>query len=98
MTSARPLHRLRRTAFTLLELLVVMGILLVLAVLTAFSVGKVTSDAKLANATNTLVAMLGNARAIAIRDNAYVMVSFRIAPDRRARAVPRDPPAVQVVT
>ena len=88
----------RRAAFTLLELLVVMGILLVLAVLTAFSVGKVTSDAKLANATNTLVAMLGNARAIAIRDNAYVMVTFRVAPDRRARSVPRDPPAVQVVT
>jgi len=98
MTSARLHPRLRRTAFTLLELLVVMGILLVLAVLTAFSVGKVTSDAKLANATNTLVAMLGNARAIAIRDNAYVMVTFRVAPDRRARAVPRDPPAVQVVT
>ena len=98
MPAARTVRLPRRAAFTLLELLVVMGILLVLAVLTAFSVGKVTSDAKLANATNTLVAMLGNARAIAIRDNAYVMVTFRVAPDRRARAVPRDPPAVQVVT
>ena len=49
----------RRSAFTLLELLVVMGILLVLATLTAISVGKVTRDAKLANATNTLVAALG---------------------------------------
>jgi prepilin-type N-terminal cleavage/methylation domain-containing protein len=89
--------RLRR-AFTLLELLVVMGILLVLAVLTAISVGKVTRDAKLANATNTVVAALGNARAIAIRDNAYVMVTFRVAPDRRSRAVPRDPQVIQVVT
>ncbi len=87
-----------RRAFTLLELLVVMGILLILATLTAISVGKVTRDAKLANATNTLIASLGNARAIAIRDNAYVMVTFRIAPDRRARALPRDPQVVQVVT
>lgn len=89
----------RRVAgFTLLELLVVMGILLVLATLTAISVGKVTRDAKLANATNTLIASLGNARAIAIRDNTYVLVSFRIAPDRRSRIVPREPQVVQVIT
>ncbi len=86
------------TAFTLLELLVVMGILLILATLTAISVGKVTRDAKLSNATNVLVASLGNARAIAIRDNAYVMVTFRIAPDRRFRTLPREPQVVQVVT
>ncbi len=96
---ARSSHNLRpRAAFTLLELLVVMGILPVLAVLSAVSVGKVTRDAKLANATNTLVAALGNARAIAIRDNAFVMVTFRIAPDRRAKAVPREPQVVQIVT
>ena len=87
-----------RRAFTLLELLVVMGILLVLATLTVVSVGKVTRDAKLANATNTVVAALGTARAIAIRDNAYVMVTFRVAPDRRAKAVPRTPQVIQVVT
>ena len=84
-------------AFTLLELLVVMGILLILAVLTTMSVGKVTRDAKLANATNTIVASLGTARAIAIRDNTFVVVTFRIAPDRRSRALPRDPQTVQVV-
>lgn len=90
--------RRRGVAFTLLELLVVMGILLVLATLTAISVGKVTRDAKLANATNTLIASLGNARAIAIRDNTYVLVSFRIAPDRRSRIMPREPQVVQVIT
>lgn len=88
----------RSAAFTLLELLVVMGILLVLATLTAISVGKVTRDAKLANATNVLVAALGNARAIAIRDNSYVLVSFRIALDRGNRNLPRLPQTVQVVT
>ena len=63
-SSARRLARAR--AFTLLELLVVMGIMMILAVLTAISVGKVTRDAKLANATNGVVASLGAARAIAI--------------------------------
>jgi hypothetical protein len=45
-----------------------------------------------------LIASLGNARAIAIRDNTYVLVSFRIAPDRRSRIVPREPQVVQVIT
>jgi hypothetical protein len=61
-------------------------------------VSKVTRDAKLTSATNTLVAALGNARAIAIRDNTYVMVTFRLAGDSRAVGVPLDPPVVQVVT
>jgi len=92
------IRRLPSRAFTLLELLVVMGILLVLATLTGISVSKVTRDAKLTSATNTLVAALGNARAIAIRDNTYVMVTFRLAGDSRAVGVPLDPPVVQVVT
>jgi hypothetical protein len=75
-----------------------MGIMMILAVLTAISVGKVTRDAKLANATNGVVASLGAARAIAIRDNAYVMVTFRVAPSRQSRAVPREPQVVQIVT
>jgi prepilin-type N-terminal cleavage/methylation domain-containing protein len=92
------IQRLPSRAFTLLELLVVMGILLILATLTGISVSKITRDAKLASATNTLVAALGNARAIAIRDNTYVMVTFRLAGDSRAVGVPLDPPVVQVVT
>ena len=102
MPSARTSSSARRLAparaFTLLELLVVMGIMMILAVLTAISVGKVTRDAKLANATNGVVASLGAARAIAIRDNAYVMVTFRVAPSRQSRAVPREPQVVQIVT
>ena len=95
-SSAQRLAQAR--AFTLLELLVVMGIMMILAVLTAISVGKVTRDAKLANATNGVVAALGTARAIAIRDNAYVLVTFRVAPDRQSRQVPRTPLVIQVIT
>jgi prepilin-type N-terminal cleavage/methylation domain-containing protein len=98
MTRTASHPRAARRAFTLLELLVVMGILLVLATLTVISVGKVTRDAKLANATNTVVSALGTARAIAIRDNAYVMVTFRVAPDRRGRRIPRTPQVIQVIT
>jgi type II secretory pathway pseudopilin PulG len=97
MVSSRPNPRSRSTAFTLLELLVVIGILLILSVVTAISVSKVTRDAKVSSATNTIVASLGTARAIAVRDNAYVMVTFRIASDRRSRALPREPQAVQIV-
>lgn len=99
MTSNRRQPRsMRPSAFTLLELLVVMGILLILAVLTAVSVGKVTRDAKLANATNTIVAALGNARAVAIRDNSFILVTFRIAPDRRSKQLPSDPQVVRIYT
>lgn len=90
-------HR-KVSAFTLLELLVVMGILLILAVLTAISVGPLSRDAKITNATNQIVASLGNARGIAIRDNAYVMVVFRMKRDPRVVAGAREPQQVQVVT
>ena len=87
-----------RRGFTLLELLVVIGILLVLAVLTGIGVSKVTRDARLAGATNTIVSALGAARAVAIRDSAYVMVTFRVASDGRSRSVPSSPQVVEVVT
>jgi prepilin-type N-terminal cleavage/methylation domain-containing protein len=64
-------------AFTLAELLVVIGIIAVLAVLTSVSVQRIAKDARLAAATNAVIAQLGTARAIAIRDNAPVIVTFR---------------------
>jgi prepilin-type N-terminal cleavage/methylation domain-containing protein len=72
-------HRTRPTsrAFTLAELLVVIGIIAVLAVLTSVSVQRIAKDARLAAATNAVIAQLGTARAIAIRDNVPVIVTFR---------------------
>ena len=70
-------HRPSLRAFTLAELLVVIGIIAVLAVLTSVSVQRSAKDARLAGATNAVIAQLGTARAIAIRDNASVIVTFR---------------------
>ena len=69
-----------RRAFTLIELLVVMGVLLLLAVLTTMATGRVGRDVKLRSAVNTLTAVLGEARAAAIRTGNLVLVTSRIAP------------------
>lgn len=95
--NARHLRPRRSAAFTLLELLVVMGILLVLAVLTTVSVGAITRDAKISSATNEIVAALGAARGIAIRDNAFVLVTFRMKRHPRVVDGPYEPQTVQVV-
>ncbi len=98
LNHSRPTATRLATAFTLLELLVVMGILLVLSVLTAVSVGTISRDAKISAATNNVVAALGTARGVAIRDNAYVMVTFRMKRDSRVVNGAREPQIVQVVT
>jgi type II secretory pathway pseudopilin PulG len=90
-------RRARRRSFTLLELLAVIGIVLALSSLTAVSVSAVIRDANRSSATNTVVSVLGIARAVALRDNAYVAVTFRIAADRQTRAIPSDPQVVEVV-
>jgi prepilin-type N-terminal cleavage/methylation domain-containing protein len=63
--------------FTLAELLVVMGLLALLAVLTAFSAKRIAADSRLSSATNAVIGALSNARAYAIQNNTMVMVAFR---------------------
>jgi type II secretory pathway pseudopilin PulG len=91
-----PYRAVRSRAFTLLELLAVIGMLLALTTMTVVGVSSVTRDANVASAVNTVVAVLGEARAVALRDNAYVAVTFRVAPDQRSRAIPSDPQVVEV--
>ena len=67
----------RRCAFTLTELLVVMGVIAVLATLTLVSVRAITDNARLSSATNTVMAALDNARALAMKKNTIVLVVFR---------------------
>jgi prepilin-type N-terminal cleavage/methylation domain-containing protein len=70
------LMRARRCAFTLTELLVVMGVIGTLAVLTLVGVRKISQDAKLALGTNTVVAALNEARSLAIKEHNDVLVAF----------------------
>jgi prepilin-type N-terminal cleavage/methylation domain-containing protein len=63
-------------AFTLTELLVVMGVIGTLAVLTLVATRKISQDAKLALGTNTVTAALNEARALAIKEHKDVVVAF----------------------
>ena len=60
------LHRPSR-AFTLTELLIVMGVIAVLSVLTLVSVRMIIDDARLASATNAVVASLEGASELFVR-------------------------------
>ncbi len=74
-TTSSP-HRASR-AFTLTELLIVMGVIAVLSVLTLVSVQAIINDARLASATNVVTAALDNARALAMKNNRNVLMVFR---------------------
>lgn len=78
-----------RRGFTLAELLVVMGIIAILGVLTAVSVQRISRDSRVASATNTVTAALGAARAVAIKENAVVVVVFRPVWDPTNRQRPQ---------
>ncbi len=74
---SRSTNRHAPAAFTLTELLIVMGVIAVLSVLTLVSVRAIARDARMASATNTVVASLDNARALAMKNNSIVLVVFR---------------------
>lgn len=80
MTRSRRSRR-PTAAFTIIELLVVMGILILLAVLTGISVSRVSREARLSSGVNQVVAALGTARSIAIQSNSTVMVVFTVNVD-----------------
>lgn len=83
-SSPQPLRRpvapsLRRfpRAFTLTELLVVMAVIAVLGGITVIAVRGISKDARMASAENTLVAVLDNARAVAMKENRIVLLVLR---------------------
>ncbi len=78
-------ERPSRHAFTLTELLVVMGLIGLLSVLTLVSVRAIAKDARLSSAVNTVMAGLDNARALAMKKNTNVLVIFRPRLDGAAR-------------
>ena len=73
----RSISRTFTAGFTLVELLIVMGVIGVLSVLTLVSITAISADARLSSATNTVTAALANARALAMKNNAIVLIVFR---------------------
>ena len=75
----KPESRLgRRLGFTLVEMLVVMGVIAVLGLISALAVKRVSDDVKISGATNQMMSYLGEARAEAIRKRQCVLVTFRV--------------------
>ena len=66
-----------RRAFTIIELLVVIGVIGVLALLTTLGARRLTSGSRLAAGTNAVTNALGIARAAAIRDATPTAIVFR---------------------
>jgi len=63
--------------FTLIELIVVIIIIAIIAGFSAMSYSKIAKDMRMSSAQNTVIASLDNARALAIRNNRYVITTFR---------------------
>jgi len=76
--------------FTLVELLAVMAVIAILGVVVTTSAGRVTKEARVATAANQVLAALAEARAIAIRDRAQVLVAFTVF-RKTYRATPNGP-------
>ena len=65
------------SAFTLIELIVVIIIIAIIAGFSAMSYSKIAKGMRMSSAINTVIASLDNARALAIRNNRYVITVFR---------------------
>ncbi len=78
-----------KRAFSLVELLVAIGIIAVLGILTAISVRGITKDARMSSAVNTVTASLGEARALAMKNNTIVAVVFRPRWDTSDQSTPQ---------
>lgn len=95
MTTRTHAIRPRRRAFTIIELIVVIGVIGVLALLTTIGARRLTSGSRLAAGTNAVTNALGNARAAAIRSSAPTALVFRPVWDA---SKPYLPQRVEMVT
>jgi prepilin-type N-terminal cleavage/methylation domain-containing protein len=85
----------RARAFTIVELLVVIGVIGILAALTTLGARRLTAGSRLAAATNAVTSTLGNARAAAIKDGITTAVVFRPVYNP---AKPNIPQRVELIT
>lgn len=70
-------NTIRGRGFTLIELIVVIVIMMILTGLSALAYRGIAADLAMSSAMNTVVASLDNARAMAIKNNRYVITVFR---------------------
>ena len=82
---SRGAHRCR-SGFTLIELMVVVGILISLATLTAISAAKVQKDARFSKAVSQVMNALETARTQAIKDHRPVLLAFTVKTERAGNA------------
>ena len=75
-----------RSGFTLIELMVVVGILISLATLTAISAAKVQKDARFSKAVSQVMNALETARTQAIKDHRPVLLAFTVKTERSGNA------------
>jgi type II secretory pathway pseudopilin PulG len=64
-------------SFTLVELVVAMGVIVVIASLTLVAVRQVARNSRQASGVNAVMASLDNARALAMKENKIVLVVYR---------------------
>ncbi len=65
-----------RRAFTIFELLITISIIILATVIVLPAFGRIIESANFAGAVNTVTATLGNARALAIKNNQHTAVAF----------------------
>lgn len=90
--TTRSVPRRPASAFTLIELLVVMAIIAIVGAIVLAAFRGIAREARLSSGANTVVSALGNARALALKNNRLVLVAFR------PRQLGEDNQVVEIVT
>ena len=86
--------KLKYRAFTLVELLAVIGLIAILSMVVTTSAQRITKEVRLSTALNQVMSAVSEARSIAIRDRAEVLVAFtvyrktvRVFPDTLSKSI-----------
>ena len=70
--------KLKYRAFTLVELLAVIGLIAILSMVVTTSAQRITKEVRLSTALNQVMSAVSEARSIAIRDRTEVLVAFTV--------------------
>lgn len=70
-------EKTKQFGFTLVELLVVIAIIAIISAIVSVSFLSIAREARLSSGTNVVISAIGNARALAMKNNRLVLVVFR---------------------